>query len=128
VIFNHLEKWDLTYTTEADREADDDEDLTGTETASKGGFDVFLDQFMRHMVVGTTVSIGKNVELRGGYNYRRRQEMKIDTKAGMVGFSWGIGLKFTRFKISYGRGVYHLAGGTNHISFSMNLDEFSKKF
>jgi len=56
------------------------------------------------------------------------EEMKIESKPGMVGFSWGIGIKVSKFRISYGRSVFHLAGGTNQFSFSMNLDEFSKKF
>lgn len=128
LVFNHLEKWDLTYKTDADREEDADEELLNMGSSSESGFDKFFDQFMRHVVVGTTLDIGKNLEIRVGYNYRRRQELKIDTKTGMVGFSLGAGVKLNKFKISYGRSVYHLAGGTNHFSFSMNLDEFSRKF
>ncbi len=128
LVYNHLEKWDLTYKTLADKENDEETNETNSESSSKSGFDKYFDQFMRHMVIGTTLRIGKSLELRGGYNYRRRQELKISTKPGMVGFSWGVGLKFTKFKVAYGRSVYHLAGGTNHFSFSMNLDEFSKKF
>jgi len=127
VVFNHLEKWDLTYKTQA--ELDEEEiDLVTGESTGDSKFDEFVDQFMRHVVIGSTVSMGKNLEFRLGYNYRRRQELKIDTKPGMVGFSWGIGLNLNKFRISYGRGIYHLAGATNHFSFSMNLDEFSKKF
>jgi len=126
VIADHLERWDLRYTTEADKEKQVDP-FTG-ETATESDFDVFIDQFMRHMVVATEIRLGENVVLRAGYNYRRRQEMKIDSKPGMVGFSYGIGVKISKFRISYGRPVYHLAGGGHYFSFSMNLDEFSKKF
>jgi hypothetical protein len=126
VLADHLEKWDLTYTTEEEKEQNIDP-LTG-ELISKGGFDVFIDRFMRHIVVGTEVSIGENLVLRAGYNYRRRQEMKINSKPGMVGFSWGVGVKITKFLISYGRTSFHLAGGSNCFSFSINLDEFNKKF
>ncbi len=80
------------------------------------------------MVIGTEIKLGKNISLRAGYNYRRRQELKIDTKPGMVGFSWGIGVKISKFKISYGHPTYHMAGGGNYFSLSMNLDELSKKF
>ena len=126
VVASHLEKWDLTYKTEAEKE--EENNPTYGESSGESNFDVFIDQFMRHMLVGTAVNMGEHFEIRAGYNYRRRQEMKIDTKPGMVGFSWGFGLKFTKFRFSYGRATYHLAGGTNHFSFSMNLDEFSKKF
>lgn len=127
VVFNHLEKWDLTYTTEADRE-DNEQARVNNESTAENKFDAFLDKFMRHVVLGTTVNIGKSLEFRAGYNYRRRQELKIDTKPGMIGFSWGVGLNLTKFRIAYGRSIVHLAGASNHFSFSMNLDEFSKKF
>jgi hypothetical protein len=127
LVYNHLEKWDLTYKTEADKEEEELDLLTGEQTG-ESKFDAFIERFMRHVVIGTTIALGKNLEFRAGYNYRRRQELKIETKPGMVGFSWGIGVNLTKFRISYGRGIYHLAGATNHFSFSMNLDEFSKKF
>jgi hypothetical protein len=126
LVADHLEKWDLRYTTEADKEKQVDP-FTG-ESASSSGFDVFFDRLMRHVVLGSEIRLGENITLRAGYNYRRRQELKIDTKPGMVGFSWGIGIKISKFRISYGRPAYHLAGGGNYFSFSMNLDEFSKKF
>jgi len=126
IMADHLEKWDLTYTTDEEKESSMDS-FSG-ESSSKSDFDIAVDKFMRHIIVGTEFNLGKNLTLRGGYHYRRRQEMKIDTKPGMVGFSWGVGLKVSRFRISYGHAVFHLAGGTNQFSFSMNLDEFNKKF
>jgi hypothetical protein len=126
LVADHLEKWDLTYTTNADKEKDEDP-LTGT-SSEKEGFDLAFDKLMRHMVIGTEIKLGKNISLRAGYNYRRRQELKIDTKPGMVGFSWGIGVKISKFKISYAHPSYHLANGGNYFSLSMNLDELSKKF
>lgn len=126
VTADHLEKWDLRYTTEADieKEESDFSDASSTE----GDFDIFFDQFMRHMIFATEVRLGKNLTFRVGYNYRRRQELKVSTRPGMVGFSWGVGVRVSKFRISYGRPAYHLAGGGNYFSFSMNLDEFSKKF
>jgi hypothetical protein len=126
IVANHLEKWNLTYTSPQDKK--DDTELINGESSTKTNFDIFTDKFMRHIVIGTEFNLGNNLVLRAGYNYRRRQEMKINTKPGMVGFSWGIGVKTSKFRISYGRAIYHLAGGTNQFSFSMNLDEFSKKF
>ena len=126
IMANHLEKWDLTYKTTAQIESEKDP-FTGEQT-TESDFDVFIDKFMRHIVVGTELSLGQNLVLRLGYNYRRRQELKIDNKPGMVGFSWGVGVKISKFRISYGRPAYHLAGGANCFSFSMNLDEFNKKF
>jgi hypothetical protein len=126
VVANHLEKWDLTYKIAEDET--DNTALINGESSSKSNFDIFTDKFMRHILIGAEFNIGNNLMVRAGYNYRRRQELKINDKPGMVGFSWGIGVKVSKFRISYGRATYHLAGGTNQFSFGMNLDEFSKKF
>jgi hypothetical protein len=127
MVFSHLEKWNLTYETEEDK-TEEQVLIETDQTKSENKFDDFFDKLMRHVQIGSTISLGEHLDVRVGYNYRRRQELKIDNKPGMVGFSWGVGLNLTKFKISYGRSVYHLAGGTNHFSFSMNLDEFNKKF
>lgn len=126
VTADHLERWNLRYTTEADREKSEDDFSDGTTT--EGGFDIFFDRLMRHMIFATEVRLGKNLTLRAGYNYRRRQELKVSARPGLVGFSWGVGVRVSKFRISYGRPAYHLAGGGNYFSFSMNLDEFSRKF
>jgi hypothetical protein len=126
VVADHLEKWDLTYQTEEDKKNEINQ-LTG-EKIEKKKFEVFGDKLMRHITVGTELNIGKNIIIGLGYNYRRRQEMKVDSKTSLVGFSWGISIHVSKFRISYGRPSYHLAGGSNHFSLSMNLDEFYKKF
>jgi hypothetical protein len=126
VVADHLEKWDLTYQTEEDIQNSVNE-LTG-ETVKESKFDIFADRFMRHIILGTEVMIGKNLVFSFGYNYRRRQEMKIDTKPGMVGFSFGASVRISKFRISYGHPVTHKAGGSNHFSLMMDLDEFYKKF
>ena len=126
VVADHLEKWDLTYQTEEDIQNSVNE-LTG-ETVEESKFDVFTDRFMRHITLGSEVLIGKNLVCSFGYNYRRRQEMKIDTKPGMVGFSFGASVRISKFRISYGRSVTHMAGGSNHFSLTLDLEEFYKKF
>lgn len=125
IIADHLEKFDLTYTTEQDEE-DKLNAFTGDEN-KENKFDETLDKVMRHIIIGTELSITQNLMLRFGYHYRRRQEMKISTRQGTVGFSWGLGVKISKFHISYGRSAFHVAGSPNYFSLSMNLSEFSKK-
>jgi len=85
---------------------------------------------MRHIILGVEFTPIENFALRAGYNYRRRQEMKVDTRLSTVGFSWGFGLRVSRFQINYGRSHHHLAGASdsglsapNHISVSTSLQE-----
>lgn len=125
LIYDHIEKWDLTYTDPANP-SDGYDPITG-EPKYKTGFAKFGDQFLRHIIIGTELYIGKNLILRGGYNYRRRQEMKVDDKMAMVGFSWGFGVRIYKFRINYSRVTYSLAGSPNYFTIAFNLDSFAKK-
>jgi len=122
IIYQNLERWDLTYET---KESDDFTSTNGE--AEVGGFDVFGDKLMRHLVFGLEFLLGENIHVDLGYNYKRRQEMKVTAKPGMVGFSWGFGFRVSKFHISYGRSSYHLAGGTNHFSLTTSLSSFYRK-
>jgi len=70
----------------------------------------------------------KNLHVRLGYNYKRRDELGITDKMGFSGISWGFGLKIYKFYIDYGRASYHLAGVSNQFSVRVNLEEFSNKY
>jgi hypothetical protein len=125
LIYDHMEAWDLTYLDPANP-SDGYDPITG-EPKYKTGFSKFGDQLMRHIIIGTELYIGKNLILRGGYNYRRRQEMKIDDKVGMVGFSWGFGVRIYKFRINYSRVTYSLVGSPNYLTVAFNLNSFMKK-
>jgi hypothetical protein len=125
INYNNIQKWDLTYVDPND--PDQYDPFTG-EPKSQSGIADFADKFMRHIVVGGELVIAKVIALRLGYNYQRRQELKLNDKAGMVGFSWGVGLDIKRFNISYGRSTYHLAGSPNYFTLTTDLNElFGKK-
>lgn len=122
ISYQNLERWDLTY------EKQDDSEINAlNEVVQKSGFDVFGDKLMRHLVFGVEFLVGENFHLDLGYNYKRRQEMKVNARPGMVGFSWGFGFKVSKFHMAFGRASYHLAGGTNHFSLTTNLSEFYRK-
>ncbi len=118
LTFQHLERWDLSYTTE-----DDDTSFSSGDN-QQSGFDTFADNLMRHVVLGTEFLIGKNFHVDLGYNYKRRKEMSVNARPGMVGFSAGFGFRVSKFHFSFGRASYHLAGGTSHFSLTTNLSEF----
>jgi hypothetical protein len=121
ILLQHLQKWDLTY---ADPNAPVDP-FTG-EVPEESGLDAFADKAMRHIVLGGEFIPAKFLSIRFGYNYLRRQEMKVVSKPGTVGFSWGIGLKVSKFSFNYSRAAYHLAASPNFISISTNLGDWSK--
>jgi len=87
----------------------------------KKGFDLILDETMRHVLMGVECFPFQGLTLRASYNYNRRQEMKVATRPGMIGFSWGLGIQVLRFQIDYARSSWHLAGASNHFSINVNL-------
>ena len=114
--YKNIERWDLTNSYE--------ESSNVSETASEKGFGAKL---FRHVDLGGELSIGKRIQLRMGYNPRRRQELKVNSYLGMVGFSWGVGIKLSHFTINYGRSTYHLHGSPNYFSFITDFSKFYKK-
>jgi hypothetical protein len=117
-----LQKPNLLYETEEDI-ADSIDPITGEEVETDP-LGEFADNFMRHFILGVEFIPTKNFYISLGYNYKRRQELKIEDNASMVGFSYGFGLKLKKVSISYGRATYHLSGASNHFSASINLSEF----
>ncbi len=119
LMLDNLHKWDLAYN---DPNSNDDIDPFTGEQKDESAFIDFADNAMRHVAMGVEFVPGKgNFMVRLGYNYRRQREMKIYNRTALVGFSFGFGIKVKKFKISYTRSVYHLAGGTNTISIGTNF-------
>ena len=122
LTLQHLQKYDLTYESTIDNSNIYDP-LNG-EKVGKNKMETFGDKLMRHAIIGMEFLPGENFYVNLGYNYQRRQELKAGISPGMVGFSWGFGLKVKKYRFSYGRSTYHLAGASNHFSLSVNLSEF----
>lgn len=117
IILTNLQKWDLTYTDPAD---DNIDPFTG-ELKEKSKIGDIADKAMRHVVVGGEFIPTRNFSVRFGYNYQRRQEMKLESKRSTVGFSWGFGFRVSRFNLSYARSAYHISGSPNIFSLGINL-------
>lgn len=122
VVAHNLQEFDLTWPG-PDGAGGDIDPITG-DPIRENRWETFGDKLMRHMIFGVELMPLDHFYLRAGYNYQRRQELKISTNAAMVGFSWGFGLKISRFSISYGRAAYHLAGASNHFSVMTDLSSF----
>jgi hypothetical protein len=121
VLLTNLQKWDLTYDDPNENVVDP---FTGeVKKQSKAG--EFADKAFRHVVIGGEFIPTRNFSFRMGYNYQRRQEMKVESKRGTVGFSWGFGFRVSKFNFSYARSAYHLAGSPNLFSIAFNLSDFS---
>ncbi len=111
LTYRHLQQFDIGYEEE---EEDSDE----------SSYPNFGELFLRHFIFGLEFLPTDNFYIMAGYNVQRRAEMAIDSKPGLVGLSWGVGVKVFKFNISYSSSRYHLAGRTNFFSISTNLNRF----
>jgi len=125
VVATHLEKFDLTY--ESSVGATPSVDPLTNEPSDPKKVGDYADMVMRHFVFGGELLLSKNLNVRLGYNYQRRKEMKIDSKGATVGFSWGFGLRISHFQFSFARAKYHLYNSPNNITITTNLSDFFKK-
>lgn len=112
----HLEKYDLTH----DYLYPDDENRSGNTE--------FIENLMRHVILGTEIIPHRNFYLSFGYNHQRRRELQTESKVAGTGFSWGFGLNTSMLDVEFGRASFHLAGSSNHISLIIRPDLFYKNF
>jgi hypothetical protein len=124
-LLTNLQKWDLTYTDPTDPNNIADP-ITG-EVKEKSGAGEIADKLMRHVVLGAELTIAKVLAIRLGYNYQRRQELKLSSKAGLTGFTMGAGLRVKMFSLGYTWGSYTAGLAMNYITVGVNLQEFVKK-
>lgn len=119
--FPNLQKWKLNY-----EDPYAEKDLITGETQKRNGAADFFDNLARHIVVGLEIIPYKGFYIRGSYNYMRSRDMMMPNKAGVVGFSWGVGFRISKFNFSYSRSRFHKLGSPNYISLTLDLDAFNK--
>ena len=76
---------------------------------------------MQHLTINAEVLASKNIHLRAGFNYYARQSLKLESKPGAAGLSFGAGLYFKRFNLDYGFTVFSKAGFNHMITLSADL-------
>lgn len=112
-ILKHLERFDLTFPTE------DDED-EGTSRLS-------LENAMRHVGLAIEFMPTDNFWIAAGYNHLRRQELRVANRTGLTGISMGFGFKMRKFRLSYARSTYHVAGSTNQLTIVTRLADLKSR-
>jgi hypothetical protein len=125
VIARNLQQWDLMYDNpdEVTEEVSlfDNQDAEERDRERETGF---FYNTLRHLLFNLEFLVTENVNIRVGYDYFHRRELRIDEKLGTVGLSWGFGIKVSKFHISYGRMAFHEVGATNTFSVSTRLSDF----
>lgn len=119
--YQNLEKFDITY---EDPSIPAIDPLTGEPNDKSIKF---MDKLKRHVILNAEILLTKNFNIRLGYNFKRRSEMTIENKRGIVGLTGGFGIKISRFNIDYARAVYHIKGASNQFTVGFRLTDFKKR-
>ena len=124
VVAHDLLRWGLRY----DNPLENETSLLGDQTNAKSAFSLGIDNVFRHLNFGGEIVLGKteNFRVRFGYNHQTRREMSLVNIRSLAGFSFGAGFKVSRFRIDFGTGRQHIAGGTTHLSLSTNFGTFKR--
>ncbi|MBK8883455.1 MAG: type IX secretion system protein PorQ [Bacteroidales bacterium] len=117
LTLRHLEKYDLTH----------EYIVSTTQETGESENSGFIENMMRHVIVGAELIPHKNFYFCGGYNYQRRKELQVDSKVSTVGFTWGFGINTSLLNIEFGRATYHLAGASTHLSVVLKTNNIYNK-
>ena len=81
--------------------------------------------FIQHLAIGADIFIGESVYIAAGYNFRRREEMKISegdsSSSHGAGLSIGAGLTLKRFKLGVAYAKYHVSASSLLINATYSL-------
>ncbi|MBK6564545.1 MAG: type IX secretion system protein PorQ [Saprospiraceae bacterium] len=124
IILRQLQRWNIRYD---DPEKEQSQSLFG-EQEEESGLQKETDNLFRHFSFNGEFLLGKNqnFRIRGGYNHIQRKELSVESLRSLAGFSMGIGFKISYFKLDYAATFHHVAGATNHVTISTNLQKFKK--
>lgn len=119
---DNLQQWDLTY--KDPYQAAQVDPTTGKAVEDKV---TTAEKALWHVVPNAEIMFGRNFMLRFGYNYKRRQELRLDEKPGLTGMSLGIGLKVSKLHLSYGFSQFFPGSASNTISLAIRFADLKKE-
>ena len=82
---------------------------------------------INHVVVGLDILLSSSIYVAAGYNFRRNDEMKIQSSDGdddsshWAGLSLGAGLQLERFKLQFAYAKYHVSSNSFMGNISYNF-------
>jgi len=113
-VIDNLQQWDVSYSNPNRTE----ESLDGTETPENVSF---INNALRHVIIGAEIFTGKSFNIRAGYNFRRGEELKIEEQRNFSGLSFGFGIRFGNLRFDYSYSRYTLAANTSLFGVMINF-------
>ena len=114
LTLENLQQWDVSFSNPARAQGN----IDGGSTPEKVGF---INNALRHVIVGAELFPEKAFNIRMGYNFRRSEELSIEEQRNFSGISLGLGLRFNKIKFDYSYSRYTLAANTSLFGLTINL-------
>ena len=114
LTLENLQQWDVSFSNPARAQGN----IDGGSTPEKVGF---INNALRHVIVGAELFPEKAFNIRVGYNFRRGEELSIEEQRNFSGISLGLGLRFNKIKFDYSYSRYTLAANTSLFGLTINL-------
>lgn len=121
--FHNLYRWDIRYDNPADNQNTD----LFTDTAGTKKKTYIGDKLMRHVIIGVEFNIKGIVRLDVAYNHLRQQELRLATRRGVPGLSFGLGVRIRQFDFSYGFQPMAQGQVLNHLTLTIYTNGFVKR-
>lgn len=113
----HLEKYNL----DIIQPGDETDPATGEKIYNNKFQEIAL-KTLDHAGLGVEFVPGKAINFRFGYNFRRRDELKLGTRNTASGLSFGLGLNLKKFILDYSMANYHVSGISHLLTITTDLD------
>jgi len=117
LTMHNLHQWNMNY-------IDNENSMIDFERVDYVSDISFGDMAFRHSVIGVEFLPGKNLYLVGSYNHRRHQELKMNGFKSMAGFSFGGGVRISKFQVGFGVSQFQVGNSAYLFSISTSLNEF----
>lgn len=122
LLSHSLNTWDLSYN-DPNLEPTVDpftQELVEPETAGFG------EKIARHLTFQVEAILGEKIHLRTAFDYNKRRELRLESRPGIAGLSFGAGFYFQRFSIDYGFSIFSQAGYNNMLTLATDLNKWKR--
>ncbi len=116
LTLENLQQWNIAFSNPARAE----NSIDGESSPEKVSF---LNNALRHVIIGAELFPKKSFNIRIGYNFRRGEELRLIEHRNFSGISAGFGLRLNRLKFNYSYSRYTLAANTSLFGLTINFDE-----
>ena len=114
LTLENLQQWNIAFVNPSQSQSSLDGQVSDEKVS-------FVNNALRHVIMGVELFPKKAFNLRIGYNFRRAEELRLLEQRNFSGVSLGFGLKMNKLKFNYSYSRYTLAGNTSLFGLTMNF-------